>query len=61
MTWYLDDKPLASAPTFPIFDSQDYFIVLSGQEGNDWHAGSLSGVSASKLGLSVDWVHVWQK
>jgi hypothetical protein len=61
VTWYLDNLPLSSTNTFPIFDTQDYFIVLSGQEGNNWSAGNLSGVTASKMALNVDWVHVWQK
>jgi hypothetical protein len=61
VTWYLDNEPLSSADTFPIMDMQDYFVVLSGQEGNDWSAGNLSGVTASKMVLNVDWVHVWQK
>ena len=58
--WYLDNQPLHSERTPAIFDRQDFFLVLSMQEGEDWKAGNLSGVTASSMRLSVDWVRVWQ-
>lgn len=61
VTWYFDDKPLYSAPTPQICDQQDFFIVLGSQEGAKWDEGNLSGVSADKLELQVDWVKVWQQ
>lgn len=61
VTWYFDGKELHSAPTPPIVDRQDYYIVLGSQEGADWNSGSFSGVTADKFTLSVDWVRVWQK
>lgn len=61
VTWYLDNRELYSAPTPAIVDKQDFFIVLGSQEGADWEAGSLAGVDAERINLSVDWVRVWQK
>ena len=60
VTWYLDNQPLHSESTPSIFDRQDFFLVLSMQEGEDWKAGNLSGVTASSMTLNVDWVRVWQ-
>ena len=60
MTWYFDGLPLHSEPTFEIFDKQDYYLILSMQEGSNWKEGDLTGVSAQRLSLSVDWVRVWQ-
>jgi hypothetical protein len=60
VTWYLDDKPILSVPTYPIFDLQDYYLLLSAQEGANWTAGNTSGVTASSLNLYIDWVKVWQ-
>jgi hypothetical protein len=60
VTWYFDQQPIISAPTYPIFDQQNYYLVLAAQEGADWTAGNTSGVSASSLNLYVDWVKVWQ-
>jgi beta-glucanase (GH16 family) len=61
VTWYLDNQPLHSETTPAIFDRQDFFLVLGMQEGEDWSAGSLSGVTAASMTLSVDWVRVWQQ
>jgi beta-glucanase (GH16 family) len=61
VTWYLDDRELYSAPTPAIVDKQDFFIVLGSQEGANWEAGSLAGVDAERINLSVDWVRIWQK
>jgi Glycosyl hydrolases family 16 len=60
VVWYLDNQPLHSESTPAIFDRQDFFLVLSMQEGEDWKAGNLSGVTASSMTLNVDWVRVWQ-
>jgi len=61
VTWYFDGTALHSEPTYRIFDHQDYFLILGMQEGSDWKAGDLNGVSAQSLTLTVDWVRVWQK
>ncbi len=61
VTWYFDDRPLHTAKTWPVFDRQDFFIVLGMQEGVDWKYGELSGVTARSMTLDVDWVRVWQK
>lgn len=61
VTWFFDDVPLHTEATYDIFDHQDYFLVLSMQEGSDWKTGDLTGVSAEILTLTVDWVRVWQK
>lgn len=60
VTWYLDNQPLHSESTPAIFDRQHFFLVLTMQEGDDWKAGNLSGVTASSMTLNVDWVRVWQ-
>jgi len=60
VTWYFDNVPLHSEPTYDIFDKQDYFLVIGMQEGSDWKSGDLSGVTAQSLTLTVDWVRVWQ-
>lgn len=61
VTWYFDNRPLHSEHTPGILDLQDYFVVISMQEGADWKAGNLAGVTASRMTLTVDWLHVWQK
>lgn len=61
VTWYLDNQPLHSESTPAIFDRQNFFLVLGMQEGEDWKAGNLSGVTASSMTLNVDWVRVWQQ
>jgi hypothetical protein len=43
-----------------LFDQQDFFLILGSQEGPNWTAGNLTGVTASDINLYVDWVHVWQ-
>jgi beta-glucanase (GH16 family) len=60
VTWYFDGTPLHSESTYPVFDREDYFLVIGMQEGSDWKSGDLSGVSAQSLTLTVDWVRVWQ-
>jgi beta-glucanase (GH16 family) len=61
LTWYLDNKPIHSEPTPAVFDRQDYYIVLSSQESVNWKEGDMTGVTASKIDLNVDWVRVWQQ
>jgi beta-glucanase (GH16 family) len=60
VTWYFDDKPIITAYSSPIFDQQNFYLLLTMQEGADWTAGNTSGVTASSLNLYVDWVKVWQ-
>ena len=61
VTWYLDDKPLFSAPTPSVVDSEDFFLILGSQEGARWQPGSLSGVTAQKITIDVDWVRVLEQ
>jgi beta-glucanase (GH16 family) len=61
MTWYFDDQPIYSVSTRPILDQQDYFIILGSQEGVNWTYGNRTGVTASNIGMYVDWVRVWQQ
>jgi len=60
VTWYFDDQPLMSAPTPAVVDKQTYLMILGIQEGAAWQYGNLSGVTASSMKMTVDWVHVWQ-
>ncbi len=60
VTWYFDDQPVLTSPTYPIFDQQTYYLMLSAQEGANWTSGNTAGVSASSINLYVAWVHVWQ-
>ena len=60
VTWYFDDQPLMSAPTPAVVDKQTYLMILGMQEGAAWQYGNLSGVTASSMKMTVDWVHVWQ-
>lgn len=61
VTWYFDNRPLHSELLPSIFDHQDYFMVLSMQEGADWKSNNLAGVNAAQMSMSVDWLRVWQK
>jgi hypothetical protein len=63
ITWYFDNQPLNSIATYPIFDDlqQKYYLILGSQEGANWTYGDTSGVSASRIWMQVDWVHVWQR
>lgn len=60
VTWYLDDHPLHSEATPPVFDRQHYFLVVGMQEGSDWQSGNLSGVDSNSMALTVQWIRVWQ-
>jgi hypothetical protein len=60
VTWYLDNQPVLSAATYPVFDRQNYFVMLGAQEGANWTYGNTNGVTAGSLNLYVDWVRVWQ-
>jgi beta-glucanase (GH16 family) len=60
VTWYLDNEPVLSAPTYPIFDRQNYYLMLAAQEGANWSSGNMTGVTASSMNLYVKWVKVWQ-
>jgi virginiamycin B lyase len=60
VTWYFDDQAIGTAATPSIFDQQDFFIILGSQEGNNWTAGNLTGVTAQSINLNVESVHVFQ-
>jgi hypothetical protein len=36
-------------------------MILSSQVGVNWNPGDTTGVTASKINATFDWVHVWQK
>jgi len=61
ISWYFDNQLLGSAQTDAIFDEQDYYPVFSSQEGINWSEGNTSGVTASTMPLTVDWIHIFQK
>jgi len=61
VTWYFDNQPILTASTYPIFDQQNYYMMLGSQEGVNWTYGNTTGVTASSINLYVAWVHVWQQ
>jgi hypothetical protein len=61
VTWYLDNQPLYSCATYSIYDQQSFYMILSSQVGVNWNPGDTTGVTASKINATFDWVHVWQK
>jgi beta-glucanase (GH16 family) len=61
LVWYFDGKEVHSESAAPIFDQQDYYMVISMQEASHWKSGDLSGVTATSMNLTVDWVRVWQQ
>jgi hypothetical protein len=61
ISWYFDNKLLGSASTDAIFDEQTFYPVFSSQVGVNWTYGNLTGVTATTIPLSVDWVRIWQK
>lgn len=60
VSWYFDNQYLFSEPTYPVFDQQNYYLILGSQEGVNWQYGNLNGVTASTIKVNVDWVRVWQ-
>ena len=63
VTWYFDDQRVFSYPTTPAIDAGHYFLILGSQEGVEGGAtayGNTTGVTASKIGMQVEWVRVWQ-
>jgi hypothetical protein len=61
VTWYFDGQALHSESAYPVFDSQDYSLIIGMQAGANWQLGNLKAVTAEKMSLAVDWVRVWQK
>ena len=61
VAWYFDNQKVLSASTPAIFDAQDYYLILGSQEGQNWSYGDKSGVTATSLPMSVQWVRVWQQ
>lgn len=61
IAWYFDGRLLHSEPAPQIFDHQNFFAVLSMEEGADWKANNLKGVTATQMTMTVDWFRVWQK
>jgi glycosyl hydrolase family 16 len=60
VSWYYDNVKVGSASTTPIFDQENFFLLLSMQEGANWTNGDLTGVTANTMDLYVHWVRVWQ-
>jgi len=61
VTWYFDNKEVLSAATYPIFDQQDYFLILGMQEGANGTYGNMQGVTANTMLMNVQWVYVFQQ
>jgi beta-glucanase (GH16 family) len=61
IAWYLDGRLLGSTKLPSIFDQQDYFLVLSMQEGANWSPGNVASNTPSQLNTSFDYVRIWQK
>jgi hypothetical protein len=60
VTWYYDNKPILTAPTPAIFDQQNFYLVLGMQGGVNWQEGNRTGITATEMTLTVDYVRVWQ-
>jgi beta-glucanase (GH16 family) len=60
VTWYYDNVAVGSANTYADMESQDFYLLLSMNFGNNWSEGNLSGVTVNSAHLQVDWVRVWQ-
>jgi beta-glucanase (GH16 family) len=61
VTWCFDGQPLHSESAYPVFNTQDYSLIIGMQAGANWQLGNLKAVTAEKMSLAVDWVRVWQK
>jgi hypothetical protein len=61
VTWYFDNRPLHTEKTPPVMDKQDFYLVLTMQEGMGWKVGDTSGSTADRMTMDVDWVRVWQR
>ena len=61
MTWYFDEQSMGEVDTYPIFEAEDYYLILSMIEGSNWSYGSLTDVTASTISMDIDWVRVWQQ
>jgi beta-glucanase (GH16 family) len=66
ITWYFDGNPVGSASTTAsansVFDQQNYYLILSSQEGVNWsNCSPTNDGSPATINLYVDWVHVWGK
>jgi hypothetical protein len=59
MTWYFDNKPLFSQPSYPIMESQYYYLILGDQEGSNWTYGN-GASSVGSLWMKFNWVHIFQ-
>ena len=60
VTWYFDNQPVLKAATYPVFDEQDYFLILGMQEGANGNYGNLQGETANAMSMNVRWVRVFQ-
>ena len=54
VTWYFDDQAVLSAPTYPIFDQQFYYLMFGAQEGANWSGSHCYGLLPGyRLGQSL--------
>jgi beta-glucanase (GH16 family) len=60
VSWYFDNQLVLTSSTPPIFDQQDYYLILGMQAGANWTYGDLQGITPKTMQLEVDWVRVWQ-
>lgn len=56
--FYLDGVPTISAMLPPVYDTQNYFMVLSLIIGDNWMEAAPAGIES--LNVHVDSVKVWQ-
>jgi hypothetical protein len=61
VTWFFDGSELHTEATRSVFDVQDYYLVISMQEGVDFSEGDMTGVTTSSMTVDVDWVRVWRR
>jgi beta-glucanase (GH16 family) len=61
VTWYFDNNAVLTAATYPIFDAQDYFLILGMQEGAGGNYGNMQGVTANTMSMNVRWIHIYQQ
>lgn len=60
VTWTFDGHPVGSSATPIIMDRQYYQLIVGMQCGTNWILGDMTGVTATRMALEVDWVSVWQ-
>lgn len=60
VTWYVDDRAVLNAPTWPINDTDPVSIIISAQ-ANGWSKANHVGLGeARSISVEASWVRVWQ-